>query len=447
MEKSKTGLVKKRKAEAAGFWNFYARIYDLLNTFSPYIKMQKAVIKSLQLINNLTIIDASCGTGNTLKRLLVSRKEYFGLKLVGLDFSRAMLQRAKKKLAGIAQLRLWLGNFDNLPEPNTCPTEGEKLTQDEALGFGKKYDRIISVNSLYISPNPQKTLRHWYESLEDGGLAVIANPFVPKLGPIWREFFMSLWRDKNVKDLMVFILLSPAWLTLTAINVWIAYQGRKNVYHFLEPEALEALVIAAGFKVLSRELIYGGGSVLLCLQKETGSAIRRAQTPSEIEEVYRLRYTVYCEEMKSVDSALFSNRQEIDCFDLYAIHFIVRDGDEIVGSARVITDSGMGFLLEEFFCLPVEISNQAVRKKTLEISRVALIPEYRGGGYFIELMSEVVCYGNSHGYFSYIGVSTARIWNTFIKNKWRIAIWDSYIEYHNTISCPAIISRPIKSHE
>lgn len=52
--------------------------------------------------------------------------------------------------------------------------------------------------------------------------------------------------------------------------------------------------------------------------------IVKAVTPGLVDEAYRLRYQVYCEEKGFEDAALHSNKREIDEYDNRAIHSLIR---------------------------------------------------------------------------------------------------------------------------
>jgi len=412
-------LMKKKK-----FWDFYARIYDLLRTFSPYVKMQKKVIEYLQLIPNLTILDASCGTGNTIEELVKTSGKPWGIKIFGLDQSSAMLTRAKKKLDDSASF-FSPGTYDNIPG-------------------AKKYDRIISVNSLYASDDPRKTLEHWYGRLEDGGLLVISNPFLPKQGPIWREFWRDTWRNKDAWELIKFIIRSPIWILLIILNRQIAHQARQKTFYFLGPDALRDMLIAVGFQILQQEIVYGDGSILITARKDEGASIRRAQTPEEIEEIFRLRYNVYYLETGMVDEVACPDSREIDWFDDFATYFIAREKGKIVGCVRYFPDTSRGFLLEEYFPLPLEITDPEVRRLTIETSRVIVLPECRSSRLFLALLEIAVSHGLSQGYSCFIGAATEMLWRALSRNGWQIKICGDYKEYHNTISAPALARPPFE---
>ncbi len=413
-------------AKVFDLWGLYARVYDVLRSFTPYVKLQARVLDYLELIPNLEVLDLGCGTGNTIEKLVKTKPSPYHLKITGIERSAAMLERARKKLTGFGQVQLEQGSFDVL------------------AACDKRYDRIISVNGLYAAENPLGALRHWHELLADGGLLVVINPFVPRLWPVFQEYFRDLWQSKDFKGFLNFVFRLPAWLFLITINLSIARQVRQRVFHFLPPQTLKQLAEETGFQVLGQELVYGKGSVLLSLQKQTAAPVHRAQRPKELEQAYRLRYDIYCGEIGSLSPLDYPTGMEMDRFDPYAVHFIARIDKQIVGCIRVVPDYGRGFLLEEHFEIPPEIAKEIEREKTLEISRAILLPEARDGTLFFQLLQAAADWGLSHGYSHFVGVSIEKIWNSFLRNGWQLRIWAEYKEYHNTLSAPAIIYPPKK---
>ena len=77
------------------FWDIYAKLYDTLNLLEPYQRLHQEVLQSLELKGGELILDAGCGTGNFEK--LLQNTGLNNVKIEALDFSQAMLKRAKRK--------------------------------------------------------------------------------------------------------------------------------------------------------------------------------------------------------------------------------------------------------------------------------------------------------------------------------------------------------------
>ena len=99
---------------AYGVFQTIARGYDAANerlSLGRQRRWKRAAIDGLRLKNTGRGLDLGCGTGDMLE-LLAER--YPGMALVGLDFSPNMLQVAKERLAGFANVSLEQGDAMHL---------------------------------------------------------------------------------------------------------------------------------------------------------------------------------------------------------------------------------------------------------------------------------------------------------------------------------------------
>jgi ubiquinone/menaquinone biosynthesis C-methylase UbiE/N-acyl-L-homoserine lactone synthetase len=404
------------------FWNWYAFFYDVLNTFGPYKTLQEKVVSALQLIPYLKIGDFGCGTGNTTRAIL--QKGKWNTKVIAIDGASAMITRAKKKTENDDRVRFILGNIEHVEEK-------------------EKFDRIVSVNSLYITTDPLQTLVHWHEILDEGGLAVIANPFLPKLKPIFDDFFRTMWKTKDIMSFLIFLVNIPRWIALIVANRYIARKAEGKKFHFLEPQALRTIAENVGFKVLSEELVYGNGSVLMVLQKDSDAPIRRAHTLNEIGECYRIRYNAYCEGIKSLPSENYPDKKESDAFDAYAAHFIWKEDGVVVGCIRLIPDYGSGFLLEDGGNSPIPVVLEGDRNSILEFSRMAVMPSRRGKNIGYAAAEYGARWGFERSYCTkWIAMCQERVWEGFRRNGWGVTLWGDYRNYHDTFSAPGLLVPP-----
>lgn len=96
----------------------------------------------------------------------------------------------------------------------------------------------------------------------------------------------------------------------------------------------------------------------------------------ELEEVFRLRYKVYCEEWGFERPEDHPKGVETDEYDEHSIHFAaLRDG-QLVGTVRMILNSEKGFPIEKHCKIDVDLSTLD-RDKICELSRLAISKEYR----------------------------------------------------------------------
>lgn len=121
----------------------------------------------------------------------------------------------------------------------------------------------------------------------------------------------------------------------------------------------------------------------------------------EKEEIYKLRYKVYCEEIGYLPKERYPNLKEIDQFDDYSIVFVAKDlKNKIVGSIRIVPNKEHLLPTEEFH----PEFEQYVRNlgKSAEISRLVVLPKYRGGAVTFGLIKTVILYALKNNILFYL---------------------------------------------
>lgn len=105
----------------------------------------------------------------------------------------------------------------------------------------------------------------------------------------------------------------------------------------------------------------------------------KANTPELLEEVFRLRYKVYCFECNFLNPADYPQEKEKDKYDPSSVHFFASDDLGIIGTARIILNSKEGFPLESHCKNNLTIDKKLLPdpKKTAEVSRLVISKEYR----------------------------------------------------------------------
>lgn len=100
-----------------------------------------------------------------------------------------------------------------------------------------------------------------------------------------------------------------------------------------------------------------------------------ANSSKELEQIYRLRYKVYCKECHFIEPNDCAKKGlEYDEYDEFSVHFLAESGKKIIGTARFVLDSPLGFPTEEYFELSALNIN---RRQTGEISRVVVAKPFR----------------------------------------------------------------------
>jgi demethylmenaquinone methyltransferase / 2-methoxy-6-polyprenyl-1,4-benzoquinol methylase len=164
------------------------------------------------------VLDACCGTGD-----LALAGERLGGRVVGLDFSERMLERARRKSHRIEWVR---GDLLELPFP-------EASFDAATVGFG-----VRNVAEL------ERALAELHRILRPAGRLGILEITTPR-GPL--RLFYRLWFDGIVPSLGKLLRGGSAYTYLPA-----------SVRRFPGPEELTALLERAGFGEVSVRLLAGG---------------------------------------------------------------------------------------------------------------------------------------------------------------------------------------------
>jgi ubiquinone/menaquinone biosynthesis C-methylase UbiE len=231
-------------------WKVYARIYDIvLLRFHPYRELLNQVKESLDARNDWQILDAGCGTGNLLKAMSGAAAN---LSLIGIDFEKAMLERAKVKLGRNGKATLQQGNLD-LPLPFA---DGE-------------FDGIVCVNTLYALNKPAQFMGECVRLLKSSGrLVLVTPPEQPRMGPLFREHLQAMRQQYPLFWFLFFsvqlLRLSPSLLPFLAINRIIQ---RQSAFTFFNEKELSSLVWRCGLQIDRLIKTYGGQAWLLVCTK------------------------------------------------------------------------------------------------------------------------------------------------------------------------------------
>ena len=194
------------------FWDLYAKCYDTIAVLQPYQALMSKIVDHIPK-STLSLLDAGCGTGNVL---IAIKKKYAGINCTGIDFSAAMLYRARQKLSSV--------NF-------------RQLSLNEKLPFpDKHFDVITCIKVLFAVPDGAYTIKELKRVLKDGGLLIIESP---KEGwsmlPILKEHIRQVGFFKTLPVLLRLLILA-------AFNLPIFKRGKDEVYHFMSKEKMEDLI-------------------------------------------------------------------------------------------------------------------------------------------------------------------------------------------------------------
>ncbi len=154
------------------WYDTFSGFYDL--TVEPHYKEARKIgVDKLNLKEGDVVLDLACGTGPNLKHLspLVGKT---GL-VIGLDYSRGMINKAKKKVAE--------NNWENVI---LIQEDAREISKDQIAKYcGREihFDNIISVLGLSVIPEHEEVFENTYALLKPGGNYVIIDIYADKFVP------------------------------------------------------------------------------------------------------------------------------------------------------------------------------------------------------------------------------------------------------------------------
>jgi N-acyl-L-homoserine lactone synthetase len=99
--------------------------------------------------------------------------------------------------------------------------------------------------------------------------------------------------------------------------------------------------------------------------------------PDELDEIFQIRYRVYCEEYKYLNPSHYSDNRERDRYDPYSLHLVIRHkSGELAATSRLILNSPIGLPIEKNFDLDIEIPQES-RHQIGEVSRLIVARRFR----------------------------------------------------------------------
>jgi N-acyl-L-homoserine lactone synthetase len=99
--------------------------------------------------------------------------------------------------------------------------------------------------------------------------------------------------------------------------------------------------------------------------------------PELLDQCYRLRYRVYCQEKQFLDPNDYPDGREIDQFDPFSIHVGAIDSDgELGGTARVVAPNPLGYPLQTHLHFFPDVRLDAPGMLTVECSRIMISRHY-----------------------------------------------------------------------
>jgi len=217
-------------------WYIYSFYYNYIKIYPYYDKMLFDVIKNLELKDNYTILDAGCGTGNFEEKIL--NENISNIKLEGLDSSKSMINKARKKFQNSQNINFKKGDLEfGIPYKNEF------------------FDRIVCINTLHVIKNYKNLINEFYRVLKRGGILII---ILPKDKFSFLSFFLSNLKYciKNnmisvLKMIFVSMVLFPLSIPISFfenkfnLNEFTYYLKKFNIKNIRKTYSNQAYLISA----------------------------------------------------------------------------------------------------------------------------------------------------------------------------------------------------------
>lgn len=114
---------------------------------------------------------------------------------------------------------------------------------------------------------------------------------------------------------------------------------------------------------------------------------------AELQEIFNVRYHVYCEEYGYLDKNIYPNKMESDEFDKFSIQFVLRTKKgELAASVRLILHSPLGFPIEKH--TKIDIYLPAEKSRVAEVSRLIVARKFRKKFLLLALIKGLFVYTN-----------------------------------------------------
>jgi len=326
---------------------------------------------SLQEEKKYKILDAGCGTGNL--DLILSAEN---CAVTAIDFSSAMLERAKKKLATHESISIRDCNLDKtLPFPNDY------------------FDRIVTINVLHALPDPVKTLAEFNRVLKSDGQMIIITLKENYQMPLIVKAFKHAhepdekWEIKNIFSWFVRVIKVFGFTTAAFKFIFVAIFNKiidKKIEGF-KREVITNEILQLGLKIKHSGFIYGDQDLFFVLSKPK-LLIQVAKSKLDQDRVFVLRQEIFiAEENLPLES-------DIDEYDAEATHFLASKNGFPVGVMRLIKIPTASWSFRGLYQVPDSFFDF---RQALEISRFGFRREYREGQDFVLLLGAAMSYAAS----------------------------------------------------
>lgn len=180
----------------------------------------------------------------------------------------------------------------------------------------------------------------------------------------------------------------------------------------------------------------------LLYENKNGYQVWYVNSDVELQQLFELRYEVYCVQMKSLDPKDYPDGVEVDAFDSVAAHFSGKMKGHVVGTSRLVFPVRGTFLMEtsdEAFTLPDWIP----RETTAESSRLIALPITDSKGHKIRqslLLLEASCrWSLRHGLTHWVVASEKQFHDWLLEKGWPFISLGEPKMYHGNMTVPVCL--------
>jgi ubiquinone/menaquinone biosynthesis C-methylase UbiE len=223
-------------------WNVFAKVYDMAASRGiPYLQLVEKITGiakdhcSGSTSEKKCIVDACCGTGNFS---LALQQSILNAEVIGIDFSEAMLKRAKSK------------------NNRTTFWNEDVLVGLKKIGAGS-VDVLTMINGFYPLPDKETVLEEIYRVLRTDGILILSDPREGALLSKLVKWHISYGGWQGWIHL-------PFFIGGLAISALLQY---KVAYVFLKPGTVADLLRIKSFKVNDQQAAYADQNYLFVASK------------------------------------------------------------------------------------------------------------------------------------------------------------------------------------
>jgi len=170
-----------------------------------------------------------------------------------------------------------------------------------------------------------------------------------------------------------------------------------------------------------------------------------AKNKEDLNDLFKLRYKVFCLEKKYLDYKKYPNGLETDIYDKYAVHFVARDKKDytLAGGIRLIKHSNFGFPMEKSFSFDIG-GKKLINEKIVEVSRLIVMPKYRKKNIgkhsvLMGLLKSAYHYSKRNNYEYWVAAIDYYVFNLLKKFGFTFEILGRSKKYMGSESIPVLI--------